>query len=93
MPTSRCKDLRRTFFLTPMAEIHQYATNSNQAMVSMERTGIFGFPYNQGGDPLRLTQATGAKFRRGIVERRIGQSKDWLLKASANPTDLLDSYR
>jgi hypothetical protein len=40
MPTSRRKDLRRTFFLTPMAEIHQYTTNSNQAKVMMERTGI-----------------------------------------------------
>src|SRR5215469_2640405 len=46
MLASRRKDLGRTFFLTPMAEIHQYATNSNQAMVRTERTGIFGISYN-----------------------------------------------
>jgi hypothetical protein len=27
-PTSRRKDMRRTFFLTPRAEIHQYATTA-----------------------------------------------------------------
>jgi hypothetical protein len=37
-----------------MAEIHQYATNSNQAIVRIERTGIFGFSYNPGGDSFRV---------------------------------------
>src|SRR6516225_7107255 len=69
MPASHRKDLRRTFFLTPMAEIHQYATNSNQAMVRTERTGIC-FSYNPGVDPFKLTEAAGAKFRRRAVERR-----------------------
>src|SRR6516225_6739996 len=66
MPASHRKDLRRTFFLTPMAEIHQYAINSNHAMARTERTGIRFF-LNPGVDPFKLTQATVGKFRRGIV--------------------------
>src|SRR5215469_3796296 len=70
-PASHRKDLWRTFFFTPMAEIHQYAININQPIVTTVRTCIIK-PSLAPEYPFRVTQAAGAKFRRTPCVEAIG---------------------
>ena len=44
IPVSHRQDLRRMFFFTPIAEIHQYARNSTQPKPITDRSCIFGSP-------------------------------------------------